>query len=170
MVMTRTRKALLGIVVAVLTAFAATFGVAHADNGGTVASPTAADGEMPNIVEDFNYPGAAQILEETGVLLKRGDGHIVMVPCDGDNDIWIFRAEVGSKDHCFDVTATPGFLTLEMSKAHGIWTKAHPVKTTLREDDGTTTVINAPANNFTGYGESGDSGERTTLIELRVTA
>ncbi|MFI0242926.1 hypothetical protein [Streptomyces sp. NPDC016845] len=123
---------------------------------------------MPTLAEDFNYPGAARIFEETGVLLKRGDGHIVKVACDGTNDIWIMSNEVGSADHCFDVTTRPAFLTLELPKAHGIWTEAYPVKTTVREDDGTTTVINAPANNFTGYGESGASGERTMLIELRV--
>ncbi|MFK0121647.1 hypothetical protein [Streptomyces sp. NPDC090994] len=155
---------------AVLAVFAATLGVAHADNGDAVAASAAAEGEMPGIVEDFNYPGSAQIYEETGALLKRGDGHIVMVPCDGNNDIWIMSNQDGAANHCFNVTAKPAYLTLEIPKAHGIWTKAYPVKTTLREDDGTTTVVNAPANDFTGYGESGASGERTMLIELRVTA
>lgn len=168
--MIRARKALLGVLIAVLAGSATKVGVAYAENGSAAESPAVAGSEMPYAIENFDYPGAAQILEETGVLLKRGDGHIVMAPCDGDNDILILRSEVGATEHCFDVTAKPAFLTLEIPKAHGIWTKAYPVKTTVREDDGTTTVINAPANDFTGYGESGASGERTMLIELRVTA
>lgn len=124
---------------------------------------------MPYAIEDFNYPGAAQIREETGALLKRGDGHMVMTSCDGSEDIQIM-SRTGQQDFCFDITAKPAFLTLEIPQAYGIWTSADPVKTTIREDDGTTTVINARANDFTGYGESGASGKPTMLIELRVTA
>ncbi|MFI9614075.1 hypothetical protein ACIHCM_20830 [Streptomyces sp. NPDC052023] len=143
--------------------------MAYADNGSTATSATTADGDMPYAVEDFNYPGAARIQEETGALLKRGNGHMVMRSCDGSEDVLIM-SRIGQLDFCFDVTAKPAFLTLEIPEAHGIWTSADPVKTTIREDDGTTTVINAPANDFTGYGESGASGEPTMLIELRVTA
>ncbi|MFC9117919.1 hypothetical protein ACFTWN_31875 [Streptomyces sp. NPDC057092] len=168
MVITRARKALLGIVVSVLAASATTLGVAYADNGSAATSATATSGEMPHAIEDFNYPGAAQIQEETGALLKRGDGHMVMTSCDGTEDIWIM-SRIGQQDFCFDVTAKPAFLVLEIPDAYGIWTSADPVKTTVREDDGTTTVINAPANDFTGYGESGASGDPTMLIELRVT-
>ncbi|MGW2349703.1 hypothetical protein [Actinacidiphila glaucinigra] len=146
-----------------------TLGVAYADNGSTAASATTTASEMPHAIEDFDYPGAAQIQEETGALLKRGDGHLLMRTCDGSEDILIM-SRTGQKDFCFDVTAKPAFLTLEIPQAYGIWTSADPVKTTIREDDGTTTVINAPANDFTGYGESGASGNPTMLIELRVTA
>ncbi|MEU7401787.1 hypothetical protein [Streptomyces sp. NPDC044948] len=142
--------------------------MAYADDDSTPAAPAAATDEMPHAVEDFNYPGASRIHEETGALLKRGDGHIVMTSCDGSEDIWIM-SRTGQQDFCFDITAKPAFLTVEIPKAHGIWTSADPVKTTVREDDGTTTVINAPANDFTGYGESGASGEPTMLIELRVS-
>ncbi|GGR08864.1 hypothetical protein [Streptomyces pilosus] len=164
--MTRAHKSLLGAAVAVFAA-SATLGVAYADDGSAAASQTAAIDEMPSAVEDFNYPGASQIHEETGALLKRGNGRILMTSCDGSEDIWIM-SRTGQQDFCFDVTAKPAFLTLEIPKAHGIWTSADPVRTTVREDDGTTTVIDAPANDFTGYGESGASGEPTMLIELRV--
>ncbi|MFE2046613.1 hypothetical protein ACFXAZ_38025 [Streptomyces sp. NPDC059477] len=169
LVINRARRKLLGIAVPVLAAFTATLGVAYADNGTTSASAVAAAGEMPYAVEDFNYPGAAQIQEQTGALLKRGDGHMLMTACDGTEDILI-QSRTGQKQFCFDVAAKPAFLTLEIPQAYGIWTSADPVKTTIREDDGTTTVVNAPANDFTGYGEAGASGDPTMLIELRVTA
>ncbi|MER6853989.1 hypothetical protein AB0A81_39755 [Streptomyces flaveolus] len=163
----RARRTLVAMLVSVLAASAATFGVAYADNGGAAAGATEADGEMPYVIEDLNYPGAAKIEVETGAVLKRGDGHMVMASCDGNQDIQVL-SRTGQKDFCFNVTAKPAFLSLEIPKAYGIFTTSDPVKTTLREGDGTTTVINAPANDFTGYGESGDSGDPTVLIELRV--
>lgn len=144
---------------------ATSLGVAQAVSS-TTAVATAGD-EMPVAVEDFNYPGAAKIEAETGAVLKRGDGHLLMTSCDGGEDISIM-SRAGQKDFCFNVTAKPAYLTLEIPQAYGIWTSADPVKTTIKKGDGTTTVINAPANDFTGYGESGGSGESTTLIELRI--
>jgi hypothetical protein len=165
-VISRARKALLAVAASVFTASAATLGVAYADTTTATASADAAG--MPYLVEDFNYPGADRIQAETGAVLKRGDGHMIMTACNGAEDIQIM-SRTGQKDFCFDVTAKPAFLTLEIPQAYGIWTSADPVKTTIREDDGTTTVINAPANDFTGYGEAGASGDSTTLIELRVS-
>lgn len=166
---TRTRKALMAILVSALAACATTLGVAHADNGSAVAAAAVADGEMPYAIEDFNYPGAAKIEAETGAVLKRGDGHMVMTSCDGSQDIQIM-SRTGQKDFCFNVMAKPAYLTLEVPQAYGIWTSADPVKTTIKAADGATTVINAPANDFTGYGEAGSTGEPTTLIELRVAS
>ncbi|MFD3760795.1 hypothetical protein [Streptomyces sp. NPDC058622] len=42
------------------------------------------------------------------------------------------------------------------------------MKSTI-ETDGKTTVINAPANDFTRYGEATAERALATLIELRVT-
>ncbi|MFF8681165.1 hypothetical protein ACF07F_24935 [Streptomyces sp. NPDC015237] len=163
----RIRKAILTIAIPALAA-CTTLGVAHADNGGTATTAAATASEMPHAIEDFNYPGAAKIEADTGAVLKRGNGHMVMTPCDGNEDIQILN-RVAPKEFCFAVKAKPAYLTLEIPKAYGIWTSADPVKTTIKDADGTTTVINAPANDFTGYGESGAvNGDPTTLIELRV--
>ncbi|CAC36721.1 hypothetical protein PV411_33915 [Streptomyces sp. NRRL_B-16638] len=159
----RTRQALMAIAVSVLAAGVTTLGVAHADNGDAVAAAA----EMPQAVEDFSYPGAAKIQAETGAILKRGNGHMLMTSCDGSEDIQVM-SRTGQKDFCFNVMAKPAYLTLEVPQAYGIWTSADPVKTTIKDTDGTATVINAPANDFTGYGEAGSTGEPTTLIELRV--
>ncbi|MEU6611964.1 hypothetical protein ABZ922_44425 [Streptomyces shenzhenensis] len=166
MPISRAHKALMSGLATVLAGAATTLGVAHADDRADVK--LAVESEMPYAIEDFSYPGAEKIAAETGAVLKRGDGHLVMTSCDGAEDISIMSRH-GQKDFCFDVTAKPAYLTLEIPQAYGIWTSADPVKTTIKKDDGTTTVINAPANDFTGYGEAGADGDPTMLIELRIT-
>ncbi|WP_093820078.1 hypothetical protein [Streptomyces sp. PpalLS-921] len=160
----RTRKALLLIMSTGLAA-AATLGVAQADTSDDSTPDTASD--MPSAVEDFTYPNAAQIEAETGAVLKRGDGHLVFIACDGSEDIKIESAH-GQQYFCFRLISKPAFLALEIPKAYGIWTTDDPVEATVQKTDGTSTVIDAPAGTFTGYGEAGADRERTTLIELRV--
>ncbi|MFF4169321.1 hypothetical protein [Streptomyces sp. NPDC001744] len=160
------RKALLVALGTALAVSATTFGVAQAVTGGVTAAAAAED--MPSAVEDFGYPNAAQIQADTGGLLKRGDGNILLKACDGSQDLTVYT-RAGQKDFCFDVKAKPAYLSLELPQAYGIWTSSDPVKTTLKEADGSTVVINAPANDFTGYGESGSAeGEATVLVELRI--
>ncbi|MFJ8164137.1 FG-GAP-like repeat-containing protein [Streptomyces sp. NPDC096136] len=121
---------------------------------------------MSYAVEDFSYPGAAAIQAEKGVTLKRGDGNLMLQACDGTQDMTVNTR--GLKDYCFDVKSKPAYLSLELPSAFGIWTGAYPVKTTI-EANGTKTVIDAPANDFTGYGEATSDRVKSTLIELRVT-
>lgn len=167
MIVNRVRKSLMVGTLAVFVTTATAFGIFLLGSGGVAVA--AAGDDMPYAIEDFTYPDAENIEAETGAILKRGDGHIVMTACDGTEDILI-ESRVGQKQFCFGVTAKPAYLTLELPQAYGIWTSADPVKNTIREDDGTTTVINAPANDFTGYGEAGTTdGKPTMLIELRVT-
>lgn len=161
----RMRKSILLGVSLALAAAAMTFGVAHADSSGS--STAVAEIGMPSAVEDFSYPNAAKIEAETGAVLKRGDGHLLFVSCDGSEDIKIESVH-GQQYFCFRVAAKPAFLTLEIPKAYGIWTTDDPVEATVQKDDGTSTVIDAPAGGFTGYGEAGADRQRTTLIELRV--
>ncbi|MCX4870843.1 hypothetical protein OHU11_03680 [Streptomyces sp. NBC_00257] len=166
MAISRARKTLLTGLATILAVTATAFGVTEAVNG-RIATAATGDG-MPYAVEDLNYPGAAKIEAETGAILKRGDGHLLLMSCDGTEDLMI-KSRIGQKNFCFNVMAKPAFLTLEIPQAYGIWTSADPVKTTIKNGDGSTTVINAPANDFTGYGEAGEvGGEPTTLIELRV--
>ncbi len=150
-----------------LMAAATTLGVAQAAYT-SKDSTSATASEMTYAVEDFTYPNAAKIEAETGAVLKRGDGHLIFMKCDGSEDIQIESAH-GQNYFCFRLISKPAFLELEIPKAYGIWTTDDPVKATLQKANGTSTVINAPAGKFTGYGEAGEDRERTTLIELRVT-
>ncbi|PKV88517.1 hypothetical protein [Streptomyces sp. TLI_146] len=130
---------------------------------------------MPSTVEDFAYPGAAKILQNQKITLKRGDGRIQLTDCNSGYDIQV-ESHVGGHFFCFAVSGKQGFLTLELPDAYGIWTKSHPVKATLTaKDDGAQAVVNAPAAErgeetaYTPVGESGDVGKRSVLVELRVT-
>lgn len=168
MAISRARKALFtGLVGAAATlAGFATLGVAHA--GPQSPSGTTADGEMPVLAEDFAYPNAAKIQAEQKILLKRGDGHITLVDCAaGTPDIKV-RSRTGQSTYCFDVNAPKGYVTLELPASFGIWTKDYPVKATITAA-GTQTVIDAPANDYKPFGEAGDSGVSSVLVELRVT-
>ncbi|MFE3329794.1 hypothetical protein [Streptomyces sp. NPDC059176] len=167
MAMSRARAALLtGLICAVVSVVGiATFGVANA--APQAADPTSAS-QMPSAVEDFSYPGADQILADQKILLKRGDGHITLVACDsGAPDITV-KSRTGQRKFCFDVNAEQGYLALELPDAYGIWTEGYPVKATITAD-GKETVINAPSNDYTPFGETGNSGKRSVLVELRVT-
>ncbi|GAA2469671.1 hypothetical protein ACFPFX_35140 [Streptomyces mauvecolor] len=166
MAISRVRKLLMTGLASAFAVTATALGAAHAVTGSTTPAAAASD-EMPSTIEDFNYPDAAKIQAEKGITLKRGDGHIVLTACDGTEGIKVI-SKTGQKDYCFAVKAKRGYVALELAKAYGIWTKADPVKTTIKDPDGDITVINAPANTFTGYGEATAERVPASLIELRV--
>ncbi|MFH9013362.1 hypothetical protein ACH4C6_18530 [Streptomyces sp. NPDC017943] len=135
------------------------------------AAPGDTTTDIPSLVEDFDHPGAARAQQERGVTLKRGDGHIWLTDvtdlgqCSDASNIAI---ETRSGVFCFKTNAKSGYLTLQLPDTFSIWTQERPVKATLTAE-GKDTVVNAPANELTPVGESGDSGQRSVLVELRVT-
>lgn len=166
MAISRARVTLFTTLTAATMAIAgiATFGVANAaPQDGETPSAT----EIPLAVEDFAYPGAAQIQQERQIVLKRGDGHITFVPCEGTTDIMVKSRTGVKKEYCFDVNAKQGHLTLELPDTFGIWTEAYPVTATLTAN-GKETVVHAAANDYQPMGETGNSGARSILLELRV--
>ncbi|MFI1455962.1 hypothetical protein [Streptomyces roseus] len=90
------RKALFVGLASVLAVPTAAVGVAYAATGG----------DMAYAVEDFSYPDAAKIQAEKGIVLKRGDGNIVLTSCDGSQDLMV-NTRSGQKDYCFDVKGKP---------------------------------------------------------------
>ncbi|GAA0324571.1 hypothetical protein GCM10010302_74620 [Streptomyces polychromogenes] len=130
----------------------------------------AGSADLPAAVEDLSYPDAARILAEQKITLKRGDGRIVFADCAvGTPDIEV-KSRIAQKNFCFDVIGNQGgWLTLELPDAFGIWTEAYPVKAKITAD-GHETVVDAPANDYKPFGEAGDSGTRSVLVELRVPA
>ncbi|WP_405189957.1 hypothetical protein OG473_09030 [Streptomyces anulatus] len=135
-----------------------------------VRANVAADG-MPLIAEDFVHPGAAKLQQERGVTLKHGDGHVWLTDvtalneCVGAANIAI---EARKGLYCFKTDAKSGYLTLELPDTFNIWTQDHPVRATLTAE-GKSTVVNAPADELTSVGESGDTGLRSVLVEIRIT-
>jgi hypothetical protein len=130
------------------------------------AEPAAA-ADVPWAVEDFSYPGAAQIEQNQQIVLRRGDGHIRLTTCEGTPDIEV-KSRTGQKTYCFDVDAKQGYLALELPDVIGLWTQEHPVRATVTAD-GKKTTVEAEANGYQALGEGVDKGPRSVLVELRVT-
>jgi hypothetical protein len=124
-------------------------------------------------VEDFNYPGAADILTTRGIELKRGDGHIVLAECDTALDqIRVYSVADDAVDregsYCFRATAKTGYLTLELPRVFALETGAHPISADLTANGATTTVA-VPKDGFESVGEGTVGGARSVLVEIRVT-
>lgn len=130
-------------------------------------APAAPAAEMPSAVEDFAYPGAAKILQDQKITLKRGDGHIMLADCKTNQDIMV-ESRTGQEQFCFSVIGKQGYLTLELPDSFGIWPNAHPVQAKITAD-GKETVIDAPQGAYKPLGESGNGKKRSFLVELRVT-
>ncbi|MEV5511298.1 hypothetical protein [Streptomyces orinoci] len=124
---------------------------------------------MPYAVETFAYPNAAQILKDQGITLYSGDGHIMLTNCSMAHDITV-KARDTSKDFCFAVTGKKGFLSLNLPGAYGMWTQDYAVTATITSH-GKDTVVNAPKNNWTGFGE-GDEHDKSAsvLVTLRANS
>ncbi|MFF5935619.1 hypothetical protein [Streptomyces sp. NPDC012508] len=126
-----------------------------------------ADAAPGYAVEDYNYPKADQILAEQGILLKRGDGHIVLADCASESNLLRFLAR-DRADVCFKVTADEGFLTLQLPSVHGVKTddsgNTHLEMTA--EDD--RVEYDIPAETWEGVGESVD-GREHVLVEIRTS-
>nr|WP_237497978.1 hypothetical protein [Streptomyces sp. SID8377] len=138
----------------------------------TTASRTAVE-IAPFAVEDFSYPNAANVLAEKGILLKRGDGHIVLAECGATaNQIRVLTvkdASVGRDElYCFQATAGTGYLTLELPRVFALETADHPISADLTAD-GVTTTVEVAKDDFAPVGEGTVGGARSVLVEIRVT-
>ncbi|MEU8659387.1 hypothetical protein [Actinoplanes philippinensis] len=93
-------------------------------SGSMAALAEAAADESPtSLVEDYSYPGAAQVEADRGIKLIKGDGHIMLVDCGADPNlppedlILVQTTKPGSPaqtNHCFKATGTSGVLTMEV--------------------------------------------------------
>ncbi|MFI5808952.1 hypothetical protein [Streptomyces sp. NPDC051561] len=150
---------------------------AEAAPGPRVARAAAA-AAMPSAVEDFSYPGAEQLLQDRKIVLKRGDGNIVLKGGNGDQgqgacsdakDIFV-ESRLDKQGFCFTTTGTRGYLTMEIPEAFFLWTQDRAMKATVTAD-GTNKVYEAPKNDVTTIGETDTAGgeKRSVLVELRIT-
>ncbi|MFK3731917.1 hypothetical protein ACI2LJ_16805 [Streptomyces sp. NPDC088090] len=170
------KKITLGAVGAVAASLVAAFMATGAEAApraavASVEAVTTAESttDMPALVEDFNYPDAARILQETKLKLLRGDGHIVVATCDASaNQITIWSRTSDAEDqYCFRATAATGFLTLEVPEVFALQTTDHPISADLTAA-GQAQTVDVPKDKMVGVGEGlGDAP--TTLVELRIT-
>lgn len=126
--------------------------------------------ELPFAVEDFNYPGADEILDEWGVELMRGDGHVVLVECTSGTNLLRISARGLPRglEVCFRTTGNEGFLTLEVPRVFGVITNdSSNTHLELISDEGSA-EYDIPADQARAIGESAGNGD-STLLEIRVT-
>ncbi|WP_392892995.1 hypothetical protein [Streptomyces sp. LN699] len=138
--------------------------------GGQASSATTgpvADEGPGYAVEDYGYPNADQILAQQGILLKRGDGHIVLADCASDPNLLRFLAR-DRADVCFKVTGDEGFLTLELKSVHGVRTDASGNTHLEMTAESDRVKYDIPAKTWEGVGESVD-GRQHVLVEIRTT-
>ncbi|WP_320782838.1 hypothetical protein [Streptomyces sp. CRN 30] len=134
----------------------------------------AAAADVPPVaVERFEYPGAAGILASDGIELKKGDGHIVLVTCDGSADqirVYTVADSTANRrgDYCFKTTAASGYLTLALPRVFALETGEHPISADLTAD-GATTTVDVAEGGFKAVGEGTVGGARSVLVEIRVT-
>ncbi|MFI5496095.1 hypothetical protein [Actinoplanes sp. NPDC051859] len=93
------------------------------------AAGPAAEGGTASLVEDFSYPGAAEVEAERKIKLIKGDGHIMLADCGADPNlppvdlILVQTSKPGSPaetNHCFKATGTSGFLSMEVGDVYFI--------------------------------------------------
>ncbi|MFB7473055.1 hypothetical protein [Kitasatospora sp. NPDC056184] len=154
--------------VATAALLAGTTAVSAAGTTGTVAADPGTD-TPPPAVEDFNYPGADQILASKGILLKRGDGHIALIDCPANTaDLIVVEARY-LKRFCFQTTGPSGFLTMELDRVYSI-TGNQTDATARLTVDGTESSVKIRKGGSTSVGEPSDPQHRDhTLVELSFT-
>ncbi|WP_308439628.1 hypothetical protein [Streptomyces spinoverrucosus] len=115
-------------------------------------------------VEDFAYPQADKIQQERGIILKRGDGHIVLAECGpaGLLEVW-----ARSQDKiCFRVTGNQGYLSLEIPSVYAIKGNDYQTEVNMTVDSEEKT-FEVDENAWTPVGESADpEGREHMLVEI----
>ncbi|OKI25142.1 hypothetical protein A6A07_31625 [Streptomyces sp. CB03911] len=124
----------------------------------------------PFSVEDLSYPGAAQILQDTGATLISGDGRITLTSCDASYQIMVWGRSVTQPLNriCFAAPGATGYLALNVPKAFRIMTVDRTVSASL-STDGKSETVNVPEDTAVGIGEGDVVTTRSVLLELRVT-
>lgn len=134
------------------------------------ATVTVADDQPGYAVEDYLYPNADKIKEETGIVLKRGDGHITLATCDsatGLLEVWS-----RTKDRvCFRTVGTSGYLSLEIPSVFAVkGSAAHTADVTLTAAENASQEVEVPKDTWTPVGEATDPQTREfALVEIRTS-
>ncbi|HKT02349.1 MAG TPA: hypothetical protein VJT31_22700 [Rugosimonospora sp.] len=152
--------------------------------GSTAAFSAGAQDTPPSIVEDFSYPGAADILAQYNVKLISGDGHILFADCTTPpvNDIGVIKVytteQVGVNGAglvCFRVLASSGHLELEVPGVYEIRgdgqrsSTGHKLTAIVRTDAGQLppVTVNPSGSTQVGIGAN-PNNPPTTLLQLVV--
>jgi hypothetical protein len=146
------------------------------------AAARADDADSPSsIVEDYSYPGAADILAQKHIKLISGDGHIILADCatptvDNVNVLQVWASDDlgnGAK-YCFQVLAARGLLTMDVPgvyEIHGDGVTGtgagHQVTADVKPVGGDTTSVAVDPDGSTQVGLGANpNNPPTTLLKL----
>lgn len=139
-----------------------------ADPADGVSVSAVADAAPGYAVENFAYPQAGKILEEQGIVLKRGDGHIVLADCASQTgllEVW----PRGKDKFCLRVTGDKGYLSLEVPAVYGV--KGNDYQTEVNMIvDGVEKTFEVDENAWTPVGETADPDEREHMLVEIITS
>lgn len=142
--------------------------------GGSLAYGVSAQAEEPtsepsSLVEDYSYPGAAQIEADKQIKLIKGDGKIMLAECgsaDGLIQVESYH-DTSEPVYCFKVLDTSGFLALEIPNVYWIWAGDEKVTATVTVDGVEKDPVVVGANDGEPFGNE-DPDNHAVLLELRV--
>ncbi|MEU4775139.1 hypothetical protein [Micromonospora sp. NPDC023644] len=129
----------------------------------SVASAVEEPTTMPSVVEDYSYPGAAQILETRGIQLFRGDGRITLADCTGDSNL--IRVESLAEDVCFAVKGDTGWLSLRLEAVYLVGAGDQDVSVTV---EGMANTVEVPEGTSMPV-MAVDPARRGVVVELRAS-
>jgi hypothetical protein len=160
---------LLAGVVSAVTALAGISTLAVATAAPQTRAAAADETEPPYVVEDFTYPGADQVLAQKGIVLRSGDGHILLADCSADHQITVWTRQNAEGRYCFRVIGSTGSLTLEVRDVHAVQTEERAVRASLTSN-GKTTSVDVAKDDYKPVGE-GDikNPVPAVLVEIKVT-
>ncbi|MFD8203880.1 hypothetical protein [Streptomyces sp. NPDC059701] len=158
-----------GAVACLAAAVEAAWSAASSSSAGPTppAATTVADEAPGYAVEDFNYPGADKIKQEKNIVLKRGDGHIVLAECGSEAGLLEIWAHYRTDHICFRVTGDSGYLSLEIPAVYGIRGAADQTADVTMTADDDESHYTVPAGALTSVGESVENdGRDHMLVEI----
>jgi hypothetical protein len=150
--------------------------------GAVAAADADADADTPSsIVEDYSYPGADQVLQQRGIKLIKGDGHIMLADCGADPDhapadLILVQSygfgRPGGPNACFKTTGTSGYLTMEIAQVftiRGNDTLAVSAKVSIAQSPAVVEVEKVDPREWQPIG-AGANRPDATILELRFPA
>ncbi|MGW0818699.1 hypothetical protein ACWD00_36810 [Streptomyces viridiviolaceus] len=133
------------------------------------AASTVADEAPGYAVEDFAYPQADKILQERGIVLKRGDGHITLADCASGTGLLQVMARRQADPICFRTVGDSGWLTLEIPAVYVIRGNDYETQVDMTVGDEEKS-FDIAKNTWTAVGESADEqGREHLLVEIRTS-
>ncbi|MFD8086780.1 hypothetical protein ACFV4F_34370 [Kitasatospora sp. NPDC059722] len=120
----------------------------------------------PSAVEDFTYPGAAEIQQERGIKLIKGNGRLLLSECN--SAVQQVKVYSTNGDVCFQAVGAGGYLTMEITKVFAFEASDRPISANLTAG-GATQTVSVAQGGYKSVGEGTVGGIRSTLVELRIT-